>query len=52
MFLRVPALYVNIGPCNLSTKAKTRRTVLKPIKVICRHYICSFLLRDRPRDVH
>ena len=37
MLLRVHALYGCIGPCNLSTKAKTRGTVLKPIKVICRH---------------
>ena len=39
--LRVHVLYVCIGPCNLSTKAETRGTVLIPIKLICRYHICS-----------
>ena len=31
VLLRVHVFYVCIGPCNLSTKAKTTSTVLKPI---------------------
>ena len=41
VLLSVPVLYMSIGPCNLSTKAKIWGTVLKPNKVTCRHHICS-----------
>ena len=31
---------------------KITGTVLKPIKLLCRHHICSSWFRDKPRDVH
>ena len=50
--LRVHVLYVHIGPCNMTTKAKRTGTVLKPIKWLCRHHISSSQLQERPRDVY